>query len=69
MFEPFFQLPGYAVVNLLGSYSWKAGPTKLTAQLNVDNLLDKRYFTGSNSGLLGQFGAPRTFLGSIRVEF
>ncbi|MGH8614684.1 MAG: TonB-dependent receptor domain-containing protein [Gammaproteobacteria bacterium] len=33
--EPFFQLPGYAVVNLLGSYSWRAGPTKLTAQLNV----------------------------------
>lgn len=35
------QLPGYATVNLLASYGWKVGPTRVTAQLNVDNLLDK----------------------------
>lgn len=32
-----YQLPGYAIVDLLASYSMKMGPTKLTAQLNVDN--------------------------------
>jgi len=64
-----FQLPGFATVNLLASYQWKLGPTKLTAQLNVDNLLDKTYFTGTNSGLNITPGAPRTFLGALRVEF
>ncbi|MGQ0592972.1 MAG: hypothetical protein ACT4QB_10060, partial [Gammaproteobacteria bacterium] len=61
--------PGYAIVNLLASYQWLLGPTKLTAQLNLDNLFDKTYFVGSNSGGAIQFGAPRTFLGSIRIEF
>lgn len=64
-----YQMPGYAIVNLLASYPLKLGPTKLTAQLNVDNLLDKTYFSASNSGNQIFFGAPRTFLGSIRLEF
>ncbi len=66
--ENTFQLPGYAIVNLLASYSMKVGPTKLTAQINVDNLLDETYFPGASFGQI-HFGAPRTFLGSIRVEF
>lgn len=64
-----FQLPGFAIVNLLASYQWKLGPTKLTAQLNLDNLLDKTYFVGTNTANTITPGAPRTFLGSIRVEF
>ena len=64
-----FQIPGYATVNLLASYSMEVGPTKLTAQLNVDNLLDKTFFRATD-GVNGIFfGAPRTFLGSVRVEF
>ncbi|MGQ0593752.1 MAG: TonB-dependent siderophore receptor [Gammaproteobacteria bacterium] len=60
-----FQLPGYTTVNLLASYSMKVGATKLTTQFNVDNLLDKTYFAGAS--IIP--GAPRTFLGSIRIEF
>lgn len=66
-----FQLPGYALVNLLASYEFKVGKSRIITQLNVDNLLDKTYFPSS----LGfgrsriDFGAPRTVIGSVRVEF
>lgn len=36
-----YQLPGYATVNLLTSYSKNIGKAKITTQFNVDNLLDK----------------------------
>lgn len=66
-----FQLPGYATVNLLASYSMKVGHGKVTTQLNIDNLLNKYYFDSStNSTYQGNYpGAPRTVLGSVRVEF
>jgi len=64
-----YQIPGFAVVNLLAGYEWKIGPSKLAVQLNVDNLFDKEYFSGSNSGATVPVGAPRTFLGSIQIEF
>jgi len=65
------QLPGYALVNLLAAYQWKMGPSKMTAQLNVDNLLDKTYYSaqGFGGGTAGFFGTPRAFMGSIRIEY
>ncbi len=68
--ENTFQLPGYALVNLMAGYGWKVGPSKVSVQLNVDNLLDKEYFdAGGNSVFAAIPGAPRTFLGSVRVEW
>jgi iron complex outermembrane receptor protein len=64
-----YQLPGYATVNLLASYGMKVAGKKLTFQLNANNLLDKTYYAGSNSGYQVGIGAPRTFLGSVRLEF
>jgi len=64
-----YQIPGYAIVNLLASYSIKVGKAKVTTQLNIENLLDKTYFAGSNTGSDIFYGAPRTFLGSVRVEY
>jgi iron complex outermembrane recepter protein len=64
-----YQLPGYVTANLMASYQIKVGATKVTTQLNVDNLLDKTYYAGTNSGSFITFGAPRTFMGSVRVEF
>lgn len=66
-----FQLPGYAITNLMASYSWKVGHTKLSTQLNVNNLLDKEYYdSAANSRSNGVMpGTPRSFMGSIRVEF
>jgi iron complex outermembrane receptor protein len=65
-----YQLPGYVTVNLLTSYDWKIGKHKITTQLNVDNLLDKTYFSSSAFGANPvYYGQPRTFMGSIKVEF
>ena len=65
------QLPGYALFNLLTAYQWKVGKSKVTAQLNVDNLLDKTYYAaqGFGGGTAGFAGTPRAFLGSIRIEY
>jgi iron complex outermembrane receptor protein len=65
-----YQLPGYVTVNLLTSYDWKIGKQKITTQLNVDNLLDKTYFSSSAFGANPvYYGQPRTFMGSVKVEF
>jgi len=73
------KVPGFATLNLFTSYSYTIGKAKITAQLNVDNVLDKRYFTNINGfindpsapvfGAFAAFGAPRTFLGSISVQY
>lgn len=64
-----YQLPGYASVNLLANYTLKAGKSRVTAQINVDNLLDKTYFESSNNSIASFYGSPRSVLGSIRVEW
>lgn len=63
-----FELPGYVRVDLLAGYEWPIGNTQLTAQLNVENALDQEYFK-SPILISAVPGAPRTFLGSIRIEF
>ena len=66
-----FQLPGYVTVNLMAGYSWKVGPTKLSTQFNVNNLLDKDYYDSASGaryqGIMP--GTPRNFMGSVKVEF
>ena len=77
-------IAGYSTVSLMSGYSMKVDKTKVTLQLNVENLLDKRYYTGganysgnyawftSSSGYglnPMNFGMPRTIMGSISVQF
>jgi iron complex outermembrane recepter protein len=65
-----YHTPGYAIVELLAAYSWMVNGNKLTAQLNVENLLDTRYYPeGSRSAVQIDVGAPRTFRGTLRLEF
>ncbi|NOS74059.1 MAG: TonB-dependent receptor [Methyloglobulus sp.] len=64
---------GYALVGLMAGYGFEVGKTRITAQLNIDNLLDKTYFTngtnyGSNTGHVN-FSTPRTFIGSINIQY
>lgn len=63
------RLPGYVTAGLLLDYEQKIGPSKVSFQFNVDNLLDKTYFESSGANLTAFYGAPRTFLGQVRVEF
>ena len=68
-----FDMPGYARVDTMLKYQHKAGPSNVTLQFNIENLLDKEYIASSNgfASFIHQTlpGAPRTFLGSVRVEF
>jgi len=64
--------PGYALVSLLAGYSFEVGKSRITAQLNVDNLLNKDYFSNPSnygSGVDVNFAIPRTFMGSIKVDY
>jgi iron complex outermembrane recepter protein len=63
-----FELPGYVRVDLLAGYEWTIGSTRLTAQINVENAFDQEYFK-SPILISAVPGAPRTFLGSVRIEF
>lgn len=60
---------GYATLNLMASQMWKVGNTHLTAQLNADNLLDKTYLGAVYNFQTGMYGAPRTIMGSIKIEY
>jgi len=70
-----FQLPGYVRVDAAAAYHWQWGPSRLTARLNIVNLLDQRHFESSNiTGILTRDprlsiipGTPLTVLGSIEV--
>ncbi len=65
-----FALPSYALVNLMAGYKFTVAGTKITAQLNVNNLLDKVYYLSTGAVFAGvQRGTPRTILGSLKVEF
>lgn len=67
--ENTFQLPGYVRVDAMAAYHWKLWASRLTVQLNVNNLLDKEYFEAAISRVNILPGAPVTVLGSIRLEY
>ena len=68
-----YNVPGYATVDLLAAYKLKLNKSKITFQLNVNNLLDRNYFhdviPGLGTDTRVNIGAPRTLVGSIKVEF
>ncbi len=63
-----WQIPGYTIVNLMASYSFNIGKAVTHFQLNVDNLLDHTYFSGTDDNT-AYYGTPRSFMGSVRVEY
>ncbi|MBD9355832.1 TonB-dependent siderophore receptor [Methylomonas albis] len=71
--RPLPSIQGFATIDLLASYSLKVGKTKVTTAFNINNLLNKYYFTGGGidapSGMFATFGQPRFFMGSVKVEF
>lgn len=64
---PFYS-PSYTVVTLLAGYQTKLFKHSTTFALNVDNLLDKEYYT-SAALASGSWGAPRNFRLSATVDF
>lgn len=64
-----YELPGYARVDAMAAYKWRIGASALTAQVNINNLLDKDYYSRSDNRLAVFPGAPLTVLGSLRLEY
>ncbi len=63
-----YRLPGYAKGFAMAAYRWRTASGAVTVQLNVDNVLGRRYY----DSLYGSYevvpGAPRSWLASVRVE-
>jgi iron complex outermembrane receptor protein len=66
-----FALPGYARVDAMAAYRFPLGAVKGQLQLNVNNLFDREYFTGSHQHVTdwNQPGAPRTVLATFRIDY
>ncbi len=69
-----YTVPGYATIDLMAGYSRQIGDAKVSVQLNVNNLLDKRYYTSlqalsSQQGSWADSGTPRTFMGQVSVQY
>ena len=73
------RIPGYATLDLTAGYSFKLGLLKSSVQLNATNILDKIYIINSELPTTDNppygtqraviYGAPRTLLGSLKIEF
>ena len=48
----------------MAAYKWTWGEADWRIQLNIDNILDRRYFVGGNS-----YGLPRWGEVTVTVEF
>ena len=76
--KPAAGLPGYATVDFLAAYSRDIDKAKVTVQFNINNLLDKQYYSSltsngvgltGNIGAYADFGPPRTFMGQVSVQY
>ncbi len=64
------QLPGYGRLDMAASYRLKFAGQTYTANFNINNLLDKTYYESGGYSRAGVFpAAPRSFMGSIKLEF
>jgi len=66
-----YSVPGYARLDAMAQYRFRLGPARLSAQLNVNNLLDQKYYAGiyGNARDFIQPGTTRQFIGSLRADF
>jgi iron complex outermembrane receptor protein len=62
------QISGYAVVNAMASYPFEVGKVRMTAQINVNNLLNTTYYSAVSTDM-AQPGAPVNFMASLKAEF
>lgn len=65
-----FVLPAYVRTDLFTAYRFALGRSIATAQLNLKNVFDTRYYTGSHQFVQDwiQFGQPRTLSATLRLE-
>jgi iron complex outermembrane recepter protein len=66
-----FQLPGYARVDAMVAYRFGLGASKASLQFNLDNVFNKKYFTGSHQFVQDwiKLGNPRTAKLTLRMDY
>jgi iron complex outermembrane receptor protein len=64
-----YQLRGFVRWNALAAYGWQVAGTRLSVQINVDNLFNARYFESVSGTYTVMPSSPRSWIGSVRVEF
>lgn len=64
-----YQLPGYVRMDLMAAYIQPFGETRLTTQLNINNVLDKDYYAGTDGWVNVVTGNPLAVMGSLKLEF
>lgn len=67
--ENTYRLASYARLDAMAAYKWQIDRSKLTAQVNINNLLDHDYWANSDEGTRVYQGMPLAVLGSLRLEF
>jgi len=69
--ENTYQLPGYARTDAMAAYTFPVGKSRLTTQLNINNLWNKDYFSDSSVGGRNAvfFGEPISVMGSLKLEY
>jgi iron complex outermembrane receptor protein len=55
----------------MAGYQFHLGASRLTVQLNIENLLDEDFFESSGDYMRSRIrpGIPRSFFGNIRMDF
>lgn len=66
-----FELPGYVRLDAFAQYGFTVQRVRWTAQINVENVLNQRYFAGiyNNSRDFIQPGSPRAVVATVKTEF
>jgi iron complex outermembrane receptor protein len=66
-----FQLPGYARIDAMAAYSFGLADTKASLQFNLDNVFDRKYYSGSHQYAQDwiKLGAPRTAKATLRLDY
>ena len=62
-------MPGYVRLDAYAAYHVNLGDTRLTTQVNINNVLDKDYFKTPGFGQEALPGEPLTVMGSVRLEY
>lgn len=66
-----FQMPGYARVDAMVAYRFALGASKASLQFNLDNVFNRKYYTGSHQFVQDwiKLGSPRTAKLTLRVDY
>lgn len=66
-----FQLPGYGRVDAMLAYRFALQDARAALQFNVDNVFDRKYYTGSHQFVADwvKLGSPRTVKATLRLDY